>query len=677
MNRLGQATSPYLRQHADNPVAWHEWGQEAFAEARERDVPVFLSVGYSSCHWCHVMAHESFEDPATAEVLNARFVSVKVDREERPDVDAVYMDAVQAMTGHGGWPMSVFLTPQGVPFFAGTYWPAEERAGLPSFVRVLEAVGEAWEHQRDEVEASTARIRAHLEGLQRVEDAGDVADASLAAEAAAACVRAWDSAHGGFGGAPKFPMAMTIDFLLAHHVRTGDEGALRAATHSLEAMARGGIHDQVGGGFHRYAVDDTWLVPHFEKMLYDNALLLRAYTHAWQVTGQPRWRRVAEGIADYLLREMRDPAGGLYSATDADSEGVEGKYFTWTLEEFTEVVAATGQDPAWWAEHFGVREGGNFEGASILHRPGAGGEDDDDADLAARRARVAEALRARRETRVPPGLDDKVLASWNGLALGALAEAGAALGRRDYVDAAAGVAEFLRGHLVVDGRLRHAWTARGGASGQTFAEDLADLAQGLLALAEAVPDPTWVGWAAELATEAEARHADPEGGGYFATADDGEALLTRPKELWDNATPAPSSVMADVGLQLAALTGEATHHEAAQRVLRRFAGRAAQAPTGHGELLRALERDLAPTREVAVVGAPDDPAFGELLAVARERWRPGDVLAAAAPGDQAVPLLADRGLVEGRPAAYVCRDFACSRPVTDPADLRALLDEAA
>ena len=674
MNRLEHASSPYLRQHADNPVDCREWSEDVFAEARPRDVPIFLSVGYSSCHWCHVMAHELFEDDEIAAVLNERFVNVKVDREERPDVDAVYMSALQAMTGHGGWPMSVFLSHDGTPFFAGTYWPVEERHGMPSFPRVLDAVAHAWEHQRDEIESSAEKIRAHLQAMHQLEDAGDAVDASLATQAAQGCVQAWDQAHGGFGQAPKFPMAMTIDFLLAHHVRTGDDQALRAATHSLEAMAKGGIADQIGGGFARYSVDDVWLVPHFEKMLYDNALLLRAYTHAWQITGTPSFRRVAVGIAEYLLRDMRHPDGGLYSATDADSEGVEGKFFVWSDAEFREVVAALGKDPDAWARYFGVTPDGNFEGANILHE--AGDRPDDDPDFEERLARVAAALHERRAGRVPPGLDDKVLASWNGLALGALAEAGAALGDRRFVDAARDVAEFLRDRLVVDGRLRHSWTERAGTSAQTFAEDVAYVAQGVLALAEAEPDAHWARWAAELAHDAEARFVDPAGGGYFATPDDGEELLTRPKDLWDNATPAPASVLADVHLRLSALSGEAGHLERAEDTLRRFAGRAAQAPIGHGEMLRALERRLATTQEVAIVGDPADTGRASLVATYHEAWRPGSVLAAAAPGETPVPLLLGREPVDGQPAAYVCQNFACARPVTGVDELRALLRTA-
>ncbi len=701
MNRLGTASSPYLRQHAENPVDWHEWGEEAFARARAEDKPVFLSVGYSSCHWCHVMAHESFEDDAVAAVLNEHFVPVKVDREERPDVDSVYMAAVQALTGRGGWPMSVFLTPDGTPFFGGTYWPRDDRHGMPGFLRVLDAVSSSWAGQRDQVVAQGRRLAAHLQAQQEVTAAQDRADAEIAASAAGLCVQTWDARDGGFGMAPKFPQAMTIDFLLAHHLRTGDTGALRAATHSLDRMSRGGIYDHVGGGFARYSVDAVWLVPHFEKMLYDNALLLRAYTHAYQVSGNRRFRRVAMEVAEYLLREMRSPAGGFYSATDADSEGQEGKFFVWSKEEFDEVVRGAGEDPPEWGRFFGVTPEGNFEGANILSEripdvdgmePGApeGGREDEDAAFAARLERVRAALYERREQRVHPGLDDKILTSWNALVLGALAECGAALGVPRYIDAARECAAFLRRELWGGGALRHTWKQGHGASVGAFLEDVACLAQALLVLYEADAGgdsgETWFTWARELAADADARFAEigPDGptGAYFSTAVDAERLLTRPKDLWDNATPAGSSVMVDVHLRLAALTGDGAHEDAARRTLGTFVGRARQAPTGYGELLRGLERLLGGPQEVAVVGHVDG-AEGEdraaLVRVYREAWRPGSVLAVGAPregtpdAEPAVPLLAGRGLVDGRAAAYVCRRLACERPVTDPAELRRLL----
>ncbi|MDQ3537411.1 MAG: thioredoxin domain-containing protein [Actinomycetota bacterium] len=686
MNRLRHASSPYLRQHADNPVDWQEWGPEAFAEAGERDVPVFLSVGYSSCHWCHVMAHESFEDAEVARVLNDRFVAVKVDREERPDVDSVYMGAVQAMTGAGGWPMSVFVTAGGVPFFGGTYWPRDSRSGLPGFLQVLQAVDTAWREQRDQVLESGQRLTAHLKAANELPPGAERVDPDTASNAAAVCVRAWDRELGGFGAAPKFPQAMTIDFLLAHAQRTGDSAARDAAVQSLEAMSRGGIYDHVAGGFARYSVDERWLVPHFEKMLYDNALLLRAYTHAWQVTGSRRCRRIATEVADYLLRDLRSPEGGFYSATDADSEGVEGLFFTWTADEFDEVVRAAGEDASAFRAFYGVSAAGNF---TDPHHPEvgsrcilfeAGRRDSDDSGFASRVDRVRAALAQRREQRVHPGLDDKILTSWNALALGALAEAGTALEEPRYIEAATACARFLRDTLVVDGSLHHTWKQGHQASVAAFLEDEAYLAQALLVLYEADANPEWFAWARQLARDADARfaEADADGnptGAYFATADDAEALLTRPKDLWDNATPAGSSVQVDVLLRLAALTGGGELASKAERTLALFAQRCEQAPTGYGEMLRGLERLLAGPSEVAVIGPPDDSATRELVRVYQRRWRPGSVLAVGPVdgSDDAPPLLDDRPLVDGRPAAYVCRNFACQRPVTDPQQLAELL----
>ena len=687
MNRLKDASSPYLRQHADNPVAWWEWEPAAFAEARERDVPVFLSVGYSSCHWCHVMAHESFEDDAVADVLNDRFVAVKVDREERPDIDSVYMGAVQAMTGRGGWPMSVFLTPDGTPFFGGTYWPRDARHNMPGFVDVLTAVDKAWREQREEVLGSGQQLAQHLAQVNEIGQGAEQIDPATAERAAELCGRMWDSERGGFGAAPKFPQAMTIDFLLAHHLRTGNDTALDASLHTLDAMAAGGIYDHVAGGFARYSTDDQWLVPHFEKMLYDNALLLRAYTHGAQVAGEGsqrlRFRRIVAETADYLLREMQHPDGGFYSATDADSEGVEGKFFTWSAQEFDEVVAAAGEDPAAFRRHYGVTPGGNFSdphhphlpATSILHE--AAGRDESDAAFGAAVDRVRAALYARREQRVHPGLDDKVLTSWNALALGALAEAGAAFGEPRYAAAAVRCAQFLRDHLEVDGRLHHTWKDGHGATVPAFLEDVAYLAQALLVLYEATHDVAWLDWATSLADDAYTRFAELDGdrftGAYFATAHDAEPLLTRPKDLWDNAQPSGASVMVDVNLRLAALTGAGDYQSRAEQTLRLFTPRAEQAPTGYGELLRGLERLLGGPVELAVVADPVDSAGGALISVYREQWRPAAVLAVGPEGTSQPQLLADRPMVDGQPAAYVCRNFACERPVTDPDDLRDLL----
>jgi len=687
VNQLGSAASPYLRQHADNPVDWFEWGGEAFARARDTDRPVFLSVGYSSCHWCHVMAHESFEDDDVAALLNASFVSIKVDREERPDVDAVYMNAVQALTGRGGWPMSVFLTPDGEPFFAGTYWPRNDRGGMPGFLRVLRSIAEIWRDQRDQVTEAGEQLTARLREVSSSPRTAGTADDGAAARAAQRVVAQWDRHEGGFGDAPKFPQAMTIDFLLAHATRTGDEEALEAATHSLTAMARGGIYDHVGGGFARYATDRRWLIPHFEKMLYDNALLVRTYTHGAKVTGDPRYRRVVRETIKWMLSELAHDEGGLSSALDADSEGQEGKYYVWRPDEFAAAAERAGADPAVWMARFGVTVRGNFNdphghiphGTSILHEaeplPG-------DIETMQERALVRGQLAALRAERVRPGLDDKVLVSWNGLAIGALAEAGAALGEPAWIAAARRTAEFLASSLVgedSDGRpvLWHRWTPDHGAGIGAFAEDVAYLAQGLLALYEADHDPRWLHWAKQLTGDADARFRDPADGTYFTTPADGEQLIARPRELLDNATPATSSVMADVHLRLAALTGDPSHTQRAEQTLATLAGAMQQMPLAFGELLRALERYLGTQTEVAIVGTAGADRDA-LVNVYHERWRPSAVLAVGAP-DQAAPvaLLENRPLRDGRATAYVCRNFACEQPVTEPEALSAQLARVA
>ncbi|MFP5309821.1 MAG: thioredoxin domain-containing protein [Actinomycetes bacterium] len=680
-NRLVDATSPYLAQHADNPVDWHPWGEVAFAEARERDVPVFLSVGYSSCHWCHVMAHESFEDPVLAQVLNERFVNVKVDREERPDVDAVYMQAVQAMTGRGGWPMSVFLTPDGRPFYAGTYWPRTRRHGMPGFDEVVEAVADAWTDRRDEVLESAGSILATLARMDAPTAPAAAFDPTVCDAAAETVVgQAWDRDLGGFGRAPKFPQAMTIGFLLEHHLRTGHPGALEAAVHSLDAMARGGIHDQVGGGFARYSTDARWLVPHFEKMLYDNALLLDAYALAAAITGDVGLTEVAERIVAYLLGEMRAEDGVFWSATDADSEGEEGRFFVWSDAELREVVVAAGADPDTFVAFWGVTPAGNFEGANVLHEPvsraeflAAHGLDGD--AFAADLDRVRAALHARRAQRVAPGLDDKVLCSWNAMAIGALARAGGLLDRPAWVEAAERACEALERRLVVDGRLHHdAHDGRDGSGPHVgagaFLDDVALLADAHLALAEAVGGTGQVGHVArahDLAADAVARFADPAGG-HFQTADDAETLVLRPKETWDNATPAGDSVLAGVFARLALHTRDDGWRERAEALANLHAGQVARMATGYGRLLQAATFLAAEPTEVAVVGtagAARDALQRAVLATPRV----GTVVAVATPQEAATvggPLLSHRGQVDGHPAVYVCHGFTCDAPVTDP-----------
>jgi uncharacterized protein YyaL (SSP411 family) len=647
-NRLADETSPYLLQHKDNPVDWHPWGEEALARAREEGLPILLSIGYSACHWCHVMERESFEHEATARVMNERFVCIKLDREERPDIDSIYMEACQAMTGSGGWPLNVFLTPEQVPFYAGTYFPPEPRMGAPSWVQVIEAVSEAWRERADEIRAGGARIAERLRGGALLRPSDDPLTEAALDEAVAGLGRAFDRANGGFGGAPKFPPASAIEFLLRR-------GEVEPAAHTLRAMAAGGIHDQVGGGFARYAVDDRWLVPHFEKMLYDNALLARAYLHGWQVAGDPLLREVTESTLDWMLREMRGPEGGFYSALDADSEGVEGRFYVWTLDQLREVL---GDDAGPAAEWFGATERGNFEGANILTRGAGRPEALDDW-----RRRLYDS----RAQRVWPGLDDKRLTAWNALAIAALAEAGGALERPDYVEAAAAAAAFVLDDLRDDeGRLLRTWKDGRGRL-NAYLEDHAFLLEALIVLYEASFDPRWYGAARELADTMIERFADDESGGFFETSADHEQLLARRKDLEDHPIPSGNASAAYGLLRLAALTGEHEYERRAVSVLRLLHPLAAKHPQAFGHLLQALDFHLSPTLEVALAG-PDTAA---LERVVRGAFRPHLVLAGG-PAD-GVPLLRDRHPVDGRAAAYVCERFACKAPVTEPEELARLL----
>ncbi|HEU0129827.1 MAG TPA: thioredoxin domain-containing protein [Mycobacteriales bacterium] len=660
-NRLAESTSPYLLQHKDNPVDWWPWTPEAFAEAERRGVPVLLSVGYAACHWCHVMAHESFEDPETAALMNELFVCVKVDREERPDVDAVYMEATQAMTGHGGWPMTVFLTAGGDPFFCGTYFPPDDRHGMPSFRTVLHSVARAWTERRDDVLTSATQITKALAERSPVQPGTEPPGAQHLDGAARALAASYDGRRGGFGGAPKFPPSMCLEFLLRHHARTADPNALRMVEGTCDAMARGGMYDQLGGGFARYSVDADWVVPHFEKMLYDNALLLRVYAHWWRATGSPLARRVALETAEFLVDDLGTAEGGFASALDADSEGEEGRYYVWTPGELAKVLGD--DDGAWAARVWNVTEQGTFEhGSSVLQRLA---EPDDEQ----RYERVRAALLAARRDRVPPARDDKVVAAWNGLAIAGLAEAGALLDRPDLVDAARRATALMRELHWSGGRLLR--TSRDGRAGRNAGvlEDYGDLAEGLLALYGVTGDAALVAWAGELLDVVLERFAAPEGG-FYDTADDAEALVRRPQDPTDNATPSGSSAAAGALLSYAALTGSSRHRAAAERALAavtpllnrhaRFVGHAASV----GEAL------VAGPSEVAVVGDPGDPATTALLRAAWRGTAPGAVVAFGG-GD--VPLLADRPLVEGRPAAYVCRGFTCAAPVTDRDALRALV----
>ncbi|QTZ93828.1 thioredoxin domain-containing protein [Streptomyces auratus] len=673
MNRLANEQSPYLLQHASNPVDWWPWGEEAMTEAKRRDVPVLLSVGYSSCHWCHVMAHESFEDPATAALLNDHFVAVKVDREERPDVDAVYMEAVQAATGQGGWPMTVFLTPDAEPFYFGTYFPPEPRHGMPSFAQILEGVRSAWADRRDEVGEVAGRIVADL--------AGRSLSASLPADrrppraeelhtALMGLTREFDAAHGGFGGAPKFPPPMVLEFLLRHHARTASAGALEMVQATCAAMARGGIYDQLGGGFARYAVDATWTVPHFEKMLYDNALLCRTYAHLWRSTGSEEARRTAVETADFMVRELRTDQGGFASALDADSDDgtgrhVEGAYYVWTPGQLRAVLGE--EDAEFAAAHFGVTEEGTFEeGASVLQLPDTEGLVD-----AERVARVRQRLLAAREERPRPGRDDKVVACWNGLAIAALAETGAYFDRPDLIQAATDAADLLvRVHMDAQVRLHR--TSRDGTPGANSGvlEDYADVAEGFLTLASVTGEGVWVEFAGFL-LDTVLLQFTTEDGALYDTAADAEALIRRPQDPTDNATPSGWTAAAGALLSYAALTGSGRHRDAAERALGIVTALAGRAPRFIGWGLAVAEAALDGPREVAVVGPPGDPATAALHHAALLGTAPGAVVAMGAPGADEVPLLQNRPLVDGKPAAYVCRHFTCERPTTDPAELTA------
>ncbi len=669
-NRLIDETSPYLLQHAENPVDWYPWGAEALERARDEDKPVFLSIGYSACHWCHVMERESFEDPETAELLNSEFVSIKVDREERPDLDSIYMNSVVAMTGQGGWPMSVFLNAEGVPFFGGTYFPPEPRYRMPSFREVLGMVVDAYRNRRGEIgKAGTTLLKAIKEEHG---PGGDAPSASALSEARDALASGFDDTNGGWGGAPKFPQPMAIEFLLRYHARTGDSAALAMATKSLSEMARGGIYDHLGGGFHRYATDAVWLVPHFEKMLYDNSQLARVYLKAWQITRDPVFRRVVEETLDYVLREMTHPDGAFYSTQDADSEGEEGKFYVWDEAEIKDLL---GDDAQVFMRAYDVSRSGNFEGKNILNRPldfdvvaNEFGMPLDELEVVLERSRAA--LFDRRDGRIKTGLDDKVITSWNGLMLAAFADAAKILDRADYLEAARRNARFMLSELRTDeGRLRRTWKD-GRASLNGYLEDYSYLAEGLLALYEASFEPEWFVAARDLIELMVARFADGDGG-FFDTSDDHETLIARPKNVQDNATPSGSAIATGVLLRLASLTGQLEYADIAEQAFRQVVGRMEKHPTAFGQWLSALEYHFGEPREVAIVGDPEADDARELLAVIFEDFRPNMVVAAGEENDiSSVPLLSGRPRIDGRASAYVCRNFTCNFPVTVAEDLR-------
>jgi hypothetical protein len=684
-NRLQHETSPYLRQHADNPVDWYPWGDEAFAAARAQDKPILLSIGYAACHWCHVMAHESFENPKTAAFMNEHFINIKVDREERPDVDDIYMQATLIFNrGNGGWPMTVFLTPDGHPFHAGTYYPPEPRYGMPSFQQVMEAVVETFRKKRDEVERTG---RALAEELGRAMSAGlggepELLSPAILDAAAQEMLRRTDPVHGGLTrGKPKFPNPITLEYLLRYHAATGHEQAREVALFTLRKMAAGGLYDQLGGGFHRYSVDEKWLVPHFEKMLYDNALLSRVYLHGWQISGDPLLREIAEDTLDYVLREMTAPDGGFYSTQDADSEGEEGKFYVWTADEIRAALdGVVGKVDALLA-YWGVTDEGNFEGKNILHaadmlervavRHGLSVEQMRD-DLAAAKA----VLFALRKNRVAPARDEKIVTAWNGMMLAAFAEAARVLGADDYLEAALANARFLLREMVgPDERLLRAH--KDGASKiNGYLEDYAHVIDGLLELYQVTFDKHWFVEAQRLADIA-LKHFRAEDGGFYDTSDDHEALIVRPRSVQDNATPSGSAMIAYELLRLTGYTAETRYEDAALSVYRALGSALAEYPLAFGEMLIGLDMALRRPVEIALIGDPADERTAALLDVVRARYRPLAVLALSPTNAEsgAVPaLLRTRTLRDGAPAAYVCENFVCAAPVTTPEALTEVLD---
>ncbi len=660
MNRLAGETSPYLLQHAENPVHWHPWGEEALAEARKRDVPILLSIGYSACHWCHVMEHESFAEEATAAVMNELFVNIKVDREERPDLDGIYMDAVVALTGHGGWPMTVFLTPEREPFYGGTYFPPEPRMGMPAFTELLKAVSDAYKNRRGEVTEQAAKLVEALASSSRVEADTDGLGEEILSSAVSVMADQFDQTYGGFGQAPKFPPAASIEFLLRMHLR-GNPLALEMAILTLDQMAAGGMYDHLGGGFHRYAVDRIWLVPHFEKMLYDNASLASAYLHAWQVTGTGRYREVVEETLDYLLRRMLLPGGGIASAEDADTDGHEGLTYVWTPDELRSALDEAEVEAI--ERFYGVEPDGNFEGRSILHDVGA--TDVDRVLLDEARAK----LLAVRDTRTQPFKDDKVVVAWNGLALAVLAEAGARLQRADYVAAAERLAAFLSSEAATpDGRLLRTWRNEE-AKVPGYLEDYANVAYGLFELHAATGELRHLHQARRLAALAVELFGDDENGGFFFTAHDSETLIVRQKELDDHPTPAGNSMMASVLLRLARIFGDEEFERRGVGALGIARRLLEQAPSAVGCLLGALEFHLSPSREIAIVGAPEDERTIALRQTVLKHYAPNTVFAFGDGAENGIALLAGKALLEGAPAAYVCQNFACHAPTSDPAEL--------
>ena len=676
-NRLSQESSPYLLQHASNPVDWNPWGEEALTASRDQDKPILLSIGYSACHWCHVMEHESFEDEEIAQVMNDEFINIKVDREERPDLDAIYMNFVQMTTGSGGWPLTVFLTPNLVPFYGGTYFPPDDRYGRPGFKRLLQQIKETYRLRRVEIEAGEAETIRKLREASQWSIAEEVIQETVLDDAYDGCRRQFDSHHGGFGGAPKFPSAMILASLLRYSIRRDSASALDMANLTLEEMARGGIYDQLGGGFHRYSVDERWLIPHFEKMLYDNALLARVYLEAHQLTGNPFYRTVVEETLDFVGREMRHPMGGFYSAQDADSEGEEGKFYAWTSAEIVDVLGE--EDARIFNDYFDVTSTGNFEGSNVLHprlelAAHARNSGMSPTNLTDLLDQARQKLFQVRETRIKPGLDDKVLSSWNGLMLTAFAEAAFTLDRPDYLEIAVSNAEFLSTQMVAQDRLFRTWKD-GDAKLNGYLEDYALVVEGWIATYQATGDVRWLDDAAEL-TEAQIRlFWDTENKDFYFTPSDHERLLVRHKEYMDNASPSGNAVACFNLLRLAKILGKKEYLEKAENMLGRVNRALSRHPLAFGYWLQALDFYLGPVRELALVGPQTE--LQQLLSAIRKCYLPNKVLASSETIDDAlgrkVPLLAGKVALEGKATAYVCQDYACQRPVTTRAELEDLL----
>jgi uncharacterized protein YyaL (SSP411 family) len=682
-NRLAGETSPYLLQHAHNPVDWYPWGDEALERARREDKPLLLSIGYSACHWCHVMERESFENEEIARLMNENFVNIKVDREERPDLDQIYMNAVQMMTGHGGWPLTIFLTPDLIPFYGGTYFPPVDRYNIPGFPRLLVGVAQAYRADPDGVAQTASSILGELRRMSASRESNDALDAQLLDAAARAISRSYDPRHGGFGSAPKFPAPMSLEFLLRAYKRTGDESYLRMVTHTCRRMAEGGMYDQLGGGFHRYSTDARWLVPHFEKMLYDNAQLSRLYLHVWQVTKDDFFRRIAEETLQYVVREMTDAGGGFYSTQDADSEGVEGKFFVWSREEIARLLGE--EDAALFSAFYDATTEGNFEGENILNVPREIEDVARESSVTTERLReVVErgrrVLFEARERRVKPGRDEKMIAAWNGMMLESFAEASAVLERQDFRAVAEKNAAFILDKLREDSRLLHVYKD-GRAKHHAFLDDYAGVASALLALYETIGNSRWLRESLALTETMIEEFWDEQDGGFFYTGASGERLIVRHKDFFDNATPSGNSVAADLLLRLAVLTENDNYRRKAVTIFRLVRDAVGRYPSAFGYTLGALDFHLSTPKEIVIVGDADDDATGSLLREVWSRYIPHKVVAqTSGVGEddaQLVPLLRGRVATEGRPTAYVCENYTCLQPVTDASALAAQLDVAA